>query len=73
MSGNNANYCSSCLTFFFFTGFLTTVHQKAVSDTNETSCCYASDFEPVPVKYFVGGTVKEDWLSGVFVSACSCT
>ena len=57
---------------FSFTVFPTTVHQKAVSGTNEISCCYASDFEPVTVTYIVGETVKEDWLSGVVASACSC-
>ena len=60
------------LILILFIGFPTTVHQKAVSGTNETSCCYASDFEPVPVTYFVGETVKEDWLSGVVASACRC-
>ena len=64
----NANF----LTFFLIC-FYAAVHQKAVSDTNEKSCCYASDFKPVAVTYFLGETVKEDWLSGVVASACSCT
>ena len=64
----NANF----LTFFLIC-FYATVNQKAVSDTNEKSCCYASDFEPVPVTYFVGETVKEEWLSVVVASGCRCT
>ena len=28
-------------------------------------CCYASDFEPVTVTYFIGETEKEGWLNGV--------
>ena len=60
------------LNSFLFIGFPTTVHQKAVSDTNEKSRYYTSDFEHVAVTYFVGETVKKDWLSGVVASACSC-
>jgi len=65
--------CPTLLDVMCLTGRLEgSVHAQLLN--KGSSCCHATEFEPIKVTYYDGnGVLKSEWLEGAVATKCACS